>query len=70
MALKGIRGHLENHDVSLIAISRSPLDRLLAYHERMGRTFPWASTRCGVPYYRLDRAPFGRSYRWHLHDEH
>jgi predicted dithiol-disulfide oxidoreductase (DUF899 family) len=41
---EGIRVHLENHDVSLVAVSRSPLDRLLAYRERMGWTFPWASS--------------------------
>ena len=42
--LDGIRVHLENHDVSLVAVSRSPLDRLLAYRARMGWTFPWASS--------------------------
>jgi predicted dithiol-disulfide oxidoreductase (DUF899 family) len=30
--------------VSLVAISRAPLDRLLANRERMGWTFPWASS--------------------------
>lgn len=35
--------HLENHDVAFWAISRAPLPRLLAYRERMGWTFPWAS---------------------------
>ena len=41
---EGVRAHLENHDVSLVAISRAPLDRLLAYRDRMGWTFPWASS--------------------------
>jgi predicted dithiol-disulfide oxidoreductase (DUF899 family) len=41
---EGVRVHLENHDVSLVAISRSPMDRLLAYRARMGWTFPWASS--------------------------
>jgi predicted dithiol-disulfide oxidoreductase (DUF899 family) len=41
---EGIRVHLESHDVSLVAVSRAPLDRLLAYRERMGWTFPWASS--------------------------
>jgi predicted dithiol-disulfide oxidoreductase (DUF899 family) len=36
--------HLANHDVTLMAISRAPLDQLLAYKERMGWTFPWASS--------------------------
>jgi predicted dithiol-disulfide oxidoreductase (DUF899 family) len=36
--------HLANHDVTLMAISRAPLDALLAYKQRMGWTFPWASS--------------------------
>jgi predicted dithiol-disulfide oxidoreductase (DUF899 family) len=35
--------HLANHDVRLIAVSRAPLDQLLAYRRRMGWSFPWAS---------------------------
>src|ERR1700761_4815416 len=35
--------HLEHHDVGLIAVSRAPLDQLLAYRSRMGWRFPWAS---------------------------
>jgi hypothetical protein len=30
--------------VSLVAVSRGPLNRLLAYRARMGWTFPWASS--------------------------
>ena len=36
--------HLAARDVSLFAISRAPLDLLLAYRERMGWCFPWASS--------------------------
>src|SRR5215212_6130353 len=36
--------HLANHDVTLHAVSRAPLAKLLAYRERMGWTFPWASS--------------------------
>jgi predicted dithiol-disulfide oxidoreductase (DUF899 family) len=36
--------HLQSHDVSYTAVSRAPLDKLLAYRERMGWTFPWASS--------------------------
>jgi predicted dithiol-disulfide oxidoreductase (DUF899 family) len=36
--------HLANHDVTLVAVSRAPLDRLLAYRRRMGWSFPWASS--------------------------
>jgi predicted dithiol-disulfide oxidoreductase (DUF899 family) len=35
--------HLANHDVTLCAVSRAPLAKLLAYKKRMGWTFPWAS---------------------------
>ena len=36
--------HLMNHDVAFTAVSRAPLDKLLAYRERMGWSFPWASS--------------------------
>ena len=36
--------HLANHDVTLMAVSRAPLAKLLAYRQRMGWTFPWASS--------------------------
>jgi predicted dithiol-disulfide oxidoreductase (DUF899 family) len=40
----GVAVHLENHDVSLYAVSRAPLAKLQAYQQRMGWTFPWASS--------------------------
>lgn len=36
--------HLQNHDVTLCAVSRAPLVKLQAYKARMGWTFPWASS--------------------------
>jgi predicted dithiol-disulfide oxidoreductase (DUF899 family) len=39
--------HLENHDVTLSAVSRAPLQKLQAYKRRMGWTFPWASSSRG-----------------------
>jgi predicted dithiol-disulfide oxidoreductase (DUF899 family) len=36
--------HLQNHDVAFTAVSRAPLDKLLAYRARMGWSFPWASS--------------------------
>jgi predicted dithiol-disulfide oxidoreductase (DUF899 family) len=36
--------HLAHHDVTLCAVSRAPLAKLQAYKERMGWTFPWASS--------------------------
>jgi len=35
--------HLANHDVTLCAVSRAPLDKIAAYQRRMGWDFPWAS---------------------------
>jgi len=40
----GIFVHLANHDVTLTAVSRAPLTKLLAYRKRMGWSFPWASS--------------------------
>src|SRR5262245_4175456 len=40
----GVFVHLANHDVTLLAVSRAPLEKLLAYRRRMGWTFPWASS--------------------------
>src|ERR1700739_547648 len=40
----GIAVHLENHDVTLSAVSRAPLAKLQAYKQRMEWTFPWASS--------------------------
>ena len=35
--------HLPAHDVRFVAVSRGPLDKLLAYKRRIGWTFPWVS---------------------------
>ncbi|MDH4145229.1 MAG: DUF899 domain-containing protein [Acidimicrobiia bacterium] len=36
--------HLAHRDVALVAVASAPLDRLLAYRERMGWSFPWVSS--------------------------
>jgi predicted dithiol-disulfide oxidoreductase (DUF899 family) len=36
--------HLRARDVTLMCISRAPLDRLLGYRKRMGWSFTWASS--------------------------
>jgi predicted dithiol-disulfide oxidoreductase (DUF899 family) len=36
--------HLANHDVMLWATSRAPLAKLQGYKQRMGWSFPWASS--------------------------
>jgi predicted dithiol-disulfide oxidoreductase (DUF899 family) len=43
-SLAGAVPHIENRDVSFVAVSRAPLERLLAYRERMGWSFPWVSS--------------------------
>ncbi len=40
----GFAVHLANHDVMLSAVSRAPLEKLVAFKRRMGWTFPWASS--------------------------
>src|SRR3982750_64472 len=42
--LDGQRIHLSHRDVTLIAFSRAPIDRLVAYKQRMGWEFPYVST--------------------------
>ena len=42
--LDGTRVHLNHRDVTLVCFSRAPIDRLIAYKERMGWQFPYVST--------------------------
>src|SRR5215203_4414820 len=43
-AFNGSFIHLANHDVMLWTVSRAPLEKLQAYKQRMGWSFPWASS--------------------------
>lgn len=43
----GIAVHLAHHDVMLWAVSRAPLAKLQEYKQRMGWSFPWASSLQG-----------------------
>ena len=43
-AFDGLLPHLNNRDVTFLAISRAPLEQLQAYKRRMGWQFPWASS--------------------------
>jgi predicted dithiol-disulfide oxidoreductase (DUF899 family) len=36
--------HLNNHDVSYVAVSRAPVGKIEAFKKRMGWTFPWVSS--------------------------
>src|SRR6266704_5806635 len=49
--------HLANHDVTLCAVSRAPFAKLQAYKERMGWSFPWASS-------------FGGDFNYDFHVSH
>src|SRR5262245_45446127 len=40
----GFFEHLAHHDVMFSAVSRAPLAKLKAYRQRMGWSFPWASS--------------------------
>jgi predicted dithiol-disulfide oxidoreductase (DUF899 family) len=40
----GLISHLKARDVTLIAVSGAPIERLAAYRERMGWSFSWASS--------------------------
>ena len=42
--LDSARIHLNHRDITLMAFSRAPIDRLKPYHERMGWEFTYAST--------------------------
>ncbi len=43
-SFNGVLPHLKARDVTMICVSRAPLERLLAYKQRMGWSFPWASS--------------------------
>lgn len=40
----GIAAHLNHRDVTIIAASRAPVDKIAAYRKRMGWSFKWVST--------------------------
>ncbi|MBR0645771.1 DUF899 domain-containing protein [Plastoroseomonas hellenica] len=42
--IDGALVHLNNHDVTMIAVSRAPLSEIEAYRARMGWRFPWVSS--------------------------
>ena len=49
--LDAARVHLNHRDVTLVCFSRAPIDRLVAYKERMGWQFPYVSTYAtGFPF--------------------
>jgi predicted dithiol-disulfide oxidoreductase (DUF899 family) len=43
-SFNGVVEHLKARDVTMICVSRAPLEKLLAYRTRMGWNFNWASS--------------------------
>jgi predicted dithiol-disulfide oxidoreductase (DUF899 family) len=43
-SFNGVLAHLEARDATMICVSRAPLEKLLAYRERMGWSFDWVSS--------------------------
>jgi predicted dithiol-disulfide oxidoreductase (DUF899 family) len=43
-SFNGVLAHLAANDVTLICVSRAPIEKLLAYRERMGWSFNWVSS--------------------------
>ena len=60
-SLDGAVAHLPHHDVTFVAVSRAPLERLNAYKQRMGWSFPWVSY--GESDFNLDFAVFTEEER-------
>jgi len=42
--LEGLLVHLENHDLSYVAVARAPIAQIEAYRKNMGWKFPWVSS--------------------------
>jgi predicted dithiol-disulfide oxidoreductase (DUF899 family) len=60
-SLEGAVVHLPHHDVTFVAASRAPLEKLQAYKRRMGWSFPWVSF--GESDFNLDFAVFSEEGR-------
>jgi predicted dithiol-disulfide oxidoreductase (DUF899 family) len=43
-SFNGVLAHLRARDVTMICVSHAPVDKLLAYRDRMGWSFDWASS--------------------------
>jgi predicted dithiol-disulfide oxidoreductase (DUF899 family) len=43
-SFNGVLPHLEARDVTMVCVSLAPIEKLLAYRERMGWSFNWASS--------------------------
>ncbi|HUA29604.1 MAG TPA: DUF899 domain-containing protein [Streptosporangiaceae bacterium] len=43
-SFNGVLAHLEARDVTMICVSRAPVEKLIAFRDRMGWSFTWASS--------------------------
>ena len=43
-SFNGVLEHLKARDATMICVSRAPVEKLVAYRQRMGWNFPWASS--------------------------
>ena len=43
-SFNGVLSHLKARDVTMICVSRAPIEKLLAYRQRMGWSFNWVSS--------------------------
>jgi predicted dithiol-disulfide oxidoreductase (DUF899 family) len=44
-SFNGSQPHLKQRDVTMVCVSRAPLDRIESYQQRMGWSFPWVSSQ-------------------------
>ena len=42
--VEGLLEHLENHDVTYVAVARAPIEEIEVVRRRMGWRFPWVSS--------------------------
>jgi predicted dithiol-disulfide oxidoreductase (DUF899 family) len=49
----GIVTHLAHRDISFVTVSKAPIEKLVAFRERLGWSFPWVSSAS---------TDFGRDY--------
>jgi predicted dithiol-disulfide oxidoreductase (DUF899 family) len=72
--VEGALVHLEHHDVSYVAVSRAPLERIEAYRKRMGWRFKWVSShrtdfnfdyQVSFPPDDLAKGRIYYNYQWH-----
>ncbi|MEX2195782.1 MAG: DUF899 domain-containing protein [Thermoleophilaceae bacterium] len=60
-SLDGAVVHVEHHDVTFVAASRAPFEKLDAYRRRLGWSFPWVSS--GGTDFNLDFSLFTEEQR-------